>query len=50
MMEDQKYYDWIMTKGEFTRETRKILFDMVSKHNKDMHLMNQGKNPADVVS
>jgi DNA polymerase-3 subunit epsilon len=49
VMEDQKYYDWIMSKGEFTRETRKILSDMVTKHQHDMKLISEGKNPADAV-
>jgi len=33
--EDKSYYDWIMSKGDFTRETRKIIYDMVNgKENK----------------
>ncbi len=29
---DLKYYDWIMNKGDFTRDTRKIINDIVKKH------------------
>jgi len=30
LLEDKSYYDWIMSKGDFTRETRKIIYEMVN--------------------
>jgi DNA polymerase-3 subunit epsilon len=29
---DKSYYDWIMTKGEFTSQTRKIITDLMIEH------------------
>lgn len=31
---DKSYFDWIMTKGEFTSETRKIISDLMKEHRK----------------
>jgi len=31
---DKSYYDWIMTKGEFTSQTRKIITDLMIEHRK----------------
>lgn len=31
---DKSYYDWIMTKGEFTSQTRKIIVDLMKEHQK----------------
>lgn len=31
---DKSYYDWIMTKGEFTTQTRKILFEIMDDYRK----------------
>jgi DNA polymerase-3 subunit epsilon len=31
---DKSYYDWIMTKGEFTSQTRKIIVDLMKEHRK----------------
>ncbi len=31
---DKSYYDWIMTKGEFTSQTRKIITDLMVEHRK----------------
>lgn len=32
LVRDRKYYDWIMTKGEFTSETRKIIDKLVKEY------------------
>jgi DNA polymerase-3 subunit epsilon len=31
---DKSYYDWIMTKGEFTTQTRKIITELMIEHRK----------------
>lgn len=35
---DKSYYDWIMTKGEFTTQTRKIIADLMIEHRKKYSL------------
>lgn len=35
---DKSYYDWIMTKGEFTSQTRKIIVDLMIEHRKKYSL------------
>jgi len=35
---DKSYYDWIMTKGEFTTQTRKIIVDLMVEHRKKYNL------------
>ena len=37
---DKSYYDWIMTKGEFTTQTRKILFGIMNDYRKK-YILNQ---------
>jgi len=37
---DKSYYDWIMTKGEFTTQTRKIIFELMDEYRKK-HVLNQ---------
>lgn len=34
LSKDKSYYDWIMTKGEFTTETRKIIHSMMETYRK----------------